>query len=115
MIDILKVAGGCEDTEELIAELSSLGESKVRVFQTLVLFDDGDEKHYTFMTTSKDIHLALGKLSFKSRQNLMAVILRALDIEKQSVGLITLADESSSLLATMIGSDGHIVQLAPMR
>ena len=113
MIDILKAVGDCQNATELVAELSTPKNSTAKVFRTSVLNED-DNNIYTFMTTSKDVHLGLGRLSFRGRHNLLCVIMRAFEAERQSAGLLTIPGESSSLLVTLVGNpNSQLIQLAP--
>jgi hypothetical protein len=121
MIDILKAAQGCQDTNEFLAELKELKGQKARLYRTYVtfeenLFPDVDEKSYDFLTTSKDVYLALGRLSIRGQQNLMTMIVHTLRIEKQTAGLVSLAEENGSLLVSLAESDDTAtVHLSPAR
>lgn len=115
MIDILKVADGSEDTEALVTELQSMANSKGNVYQTfLSLPEDGGP--CVFLTTSKDIHLALGRLSHQGHRNLACVILRACDIEEVETGLLSVPNDKGSLLATIsCNGDTTIIHLSAAR
>ena len=117
MIDILTVAGGCEDTEELTDEIRYLVESKSKVFRTYL--ETGESEYaqaFIFVTTSKDVHLAMGRLSRKGLYTLADVIYRAFEIEETYEGLLTIPGSEGTMLVIKTSSpEAVIFTLSPAR
>lgn len=116
MIDILKVAYGSQCTSEIVKELQTWEDMfKWKTYRTYLNLPEGGE-HCTLLTTSKDIHLVLGRLSYKSHQNLAWIIIRALYIEGAATGLFLVPGDNGAYIATVSHiNDEYTIHLSEAR
>ena len=102
MLNHIKLESNADavDTAALIAYLKAL-EKAPTVYQTYLGFPDS-EKSCTFITTSKDIYLLLGRFEYQSQQNLASFIVRSLEEDNTTAGLFIFPDDDDEgILATM--------------
>jgi hypothetical protein len=118
MIDILKVAekfAGHADVSRFIDELKTIRLSGAKFYRTF-LEDPNVQTPIVLLTTSKDIHLALGRLSNAGQQSLARTILRAFGEVAEKTGLILIPGDTASMLVSITSSGRDtVIHLSPAR
>jgi hypothetical protein len=104
------------DMAALAAEFEWLDKEPGRIYQTYVF---GDRHTHTFMTTSKDVHLGLGRLS-RSGQLRLAKLLEAEMLNNETSQLRLRLDndgKNGTLLVVMTTNDDgcRVFTLSPAR
>lgn len=107
--------GGSEDLNAVMDDLNCAASQKVKVYRTFC--DAVGEIHCTFMTTSKDLHLSLGALSWHGQFHLGRLIEREFTGEVACDSLLIIRDakkDSAILVTRSVDDKGHpIFHLSP--
>ena len=119
MIDIFKAASEATDTairgiaSKLSGKLKTLSDSKAKVYRTFTAMT-GTDTPCELLTTSKDVHLAMGRLSKLDHEALARTILSTFDEAGEKTGLLSIPGDRSSVLVSLTSSEGIItIHLSP--